>query len=559
MRARLPMRIVGGLAAACVALTISLPDVRAQSADDLRRMWEGQGAPRPTTPAPPRPTPPVAQPQPPRPAPPVTPPPVAQPQPPRPVPPPATADPQIVAPVKPEVVPVDPPAAVKPPPTAASVPVQPAIEPEVVPVDPPAAVKPPPTPPPAQPASAAVAAKLRELTNGDAEDILLFINDTEEAPNAARNFRGVPTFRDGAYVPCHALDWKGGPEAPAAIKTTLARHGANRATRDLATAPCPEGRRPFDILAVQRGELQTKPPARVIPLVTDVVAKRLSLLDTVKPEKAPPPEKPNPVAAGLRDGTLKGVGLLLLNPAGTKVCAVGLDEDQIPAIRVALARWRADLPANVASELVEIVAFDRAGALAAAQRGDCGAAFGEDGPLRDLDAALRQRQAASTPHTGWLTPPEWEEIRKQAGVPITTADRRRALAPKVEPLAVALVADLKAFIAADGKSGAVADEFAAFAQWFKTARGTKAQISVDRFQIEDYGDATKAGGKAAAIAVVVWFNVAGGSGAPRAVCHLFGWVDDSGGVRKTPEAFPCDRIAQTEDWKQRHGLRSRWY
>lgn len=409
----------------------------------------------------------------------------------------------------------------------------------------------------------AIAERLVELRRGDANDVLLFFNETADAPNGRRAPGGGLTFRDSQFAPCAALGWSGGPEVSAAVLAVLERHGASRMVGDVAT-PCPEGRRPFDIVAVERRLLQTSPPASVHPLVADIVERRLTPLAVVSASDIAAArdrlQRGRDVAAGLRDGSLKGMGLLILGGTARRICAAGVEEEQKPAVAAAIQGWRGQLPQNLVVGGPDIATFDRDGALAAARRGECGAIFGDAAMLRDIDAALRAEGRPSSPAQAWLTPPEWEALLERAGVPRNLAERRRQLAGKVNPLAERLVADLQAYIAADGKSGPIGAEFPAFAQWHGQLKTMKWALSVQNFTIDDYGDATWTGGTLPSVAVVVNFGLTSpGVQGARANCMIFAWLDDaSSGARRETTAFGCDAVSEIERWKRQRAMKSKW-
>jgi len=279
---------------------------------------------------------------------------------------------------------------------------------------------------------------LAALRRGDPNDVLLFVNETTDAPNASRIMQGPVSFRDSQAAVCSVVPWTGGPEVGAAVQAVLARHGATRILTNVAQTACPDTRRPFDVIAVERRVFQDPSATSLRSLVTDIIERRLT------------PLEPGVTAADI--------------------------------------------------------------------------------------AAARERVRPST------------------------AERRRLLAPKVNPLGERLVAELQAYIAADGKAGTIGSEFVAFASWHDQVKGASRTLAVDRFEIDDYGDATGASGSLPAAAVVVYFNVtASGRPAPDSDCMVFAWLDDSAAaVRREPIAFRCDALSEIDQWKRQRGLRSKW-
>jgi len=415
--------------------------------------------------------------------------------------------------------------------------------------------EPPPTP-------AAVVTRLRELAEGDPQDVLLFFNETSDAPNGTRNPQGQVVFRDGRVAPCAALGWTGGPEVSAAVRIVLERHGASRIVTDVST-PCPDSRRPFDIVAVERRLFQALPPESLRGLATDIVERRLTPLATVSATDIASArerlQRERDVLAGLRDGSLKGMGLLLLGGSSRQICAVGVDDETRPAVAAAIQGWRANLPPHLALGGADVATFDKNSVLVAVQRGECGAIFADAATLRQIEEALRRDTLPATLAGVWLTPAEWEALLQRTGVPRTTAERRQVLASKVNPLAERLMADLRSYIA-DGGSGVVGSEFSAFAQWHGQLRAANWALAAQRFEIDDYGDAAGSGGTLPAVSVIVYFTLtAAGNPKPETNCMIFAWLDDSAArARREPAAFRCDALADVERWKRQRSLRSKW-
>jgi hypothetical protein len=130
------------------------------------------------------------------------------------------------------------------------------------------------------------------------------------------------------------------------------------------------------------------------------------------------------------------------------------------------------------------------------------------------------------------------------------AERRKAAEPKAEAAAQALIRDLKAYVAADGK-GVAGDQFAAFAKWYADTKAAGRTVGDVAPIIDDYGDA-KVG---AAVASEVLFETKQG-GTNQSHCLVFAWVE--GNPRKNTQAFSCDDIAGVEKWKTDQALKSAW-
>jgi hypothetical protein len=130
------------------------------------------------------------------------------------------------------------------------------------------------------------------------------------------------------------------------------------------------------------------------------------------------------------------------------------------------------------------------------------------------------------------------------------AERRKAAEPKAEAAAQALIRDLKAYVAADGK-GVAGEQFATFARWYADAKAAARTVGEIAPVIDDYGDA-KVG---TAIASEILIETKQGASS-QSQCLVFAWVE--GNPRKNTQAFSCDDVAGVEKWKTEQALKSAW-
>ena len=166
-------------------------------------------------------------------------------------------------------------------------------------------------------------------------------------------------------------------------------------------------------------------------------------------------------------------------------------------------------------------------------------------PIRRLESPPPQT-AAPVP----LQPAQPSNADALKALQARLAERRKAAEPKANAAAQALVRDLKAYVAADGK-GVAGEQFTAFAKWYadnKTAGRSVGEITP---VIDDYGDA-KAG---AATSTEVKFETKQGD-KTYGQCLVFAWIEAS--PRKNPQAFTCDDVAAVEKWKTDQALKSAW-
>jgi len=164
-------------------------------------------------------------------------------------------------------------------------------------------------------------------------------------------------------------------------------------------------------------------------------------------------------------------------------------------------------------------------------------------PIKRLDPKMEAAAAAAIP-----APPSNADRLKELQARL--AERRKAAEPKANAATEALVKDLKAYVAADGK-GVAGEQFAGFAKWYADSKAAGRTVGDVKPAVEDYGDA-KAG---AAATAEVSFDTKQGDGKAKE-CLMFAWIE--GNPRKDPKAFSCDDVAGVEKWKTDQALKSAW-
>jgi hypothetical protein len=187
-----------------------------------------------------------------------------------------------------------------------------------------------------------------------------------------------------------------------------------------------------------------------------------------------------------------------------------------------------------------------------------GHGYAQSGKLTPTEAAALNNEASRAPikrldpkmEAAAAPPPPPSNADRLKELRARLAERRKAAEPKANAATAALVKDLKAYIAADGK-GVAGEQFAGFAKWYADTRSAGRTVGDIKPAVEDYGDA-KAG--AAATAEVTFDTRQGDSTAEE--CLVFAWIE--GSPRKDSQAFSCDDVASVEKWKTDQALKSAW-
>lgn len=168
-------------------------------------------------------------------------------------------------------------------------------------------------------------------------------------------------------------------------------------------------------------------------------------------------------------------------------------------------------------------------------------------PIRRIDPSTQTATATPTP----LSPPAAQSNADQLkALQARLAERRKAAEPKADAAAQALIRDLKAYVAADGK-GVAGEQFADFAKWYTDTKAAGRTVGEIAPVIDDYGDGKT--GSAIASEILIETRQAGNS---RSQCLVFAWIE--GTPRKDTRVFSCDDVAGVEKWKTDQTLRSAW-
>jgi hypothetical protein len=170
-------------------------------------------------------------------------------------------------------------------------------------------------------------------------------------------------------------------------------------------------------------------------------------------------------------------------------------------------------------------------------------------PIRRIDPST---QTATAPPNAGASAPSAASSGNDAlkSLRARLAERRKAAEPKADAATQALVRDLKAYVAADGK-GVAGEQFPGFAKWFADAKAAGVTVGEIAPVIDDYGDAK--GG--AAVSSEIVFETKQGI-TSQSHCMVFTWIE--GNPRKNTQDHSCDDIAGVEKWKTDQALKSAW-
>jgi hypothetical protein len=168
-------------------------------------------------------------------------------------------------------------------------------------------------------------------------------------------------------------------------------------------------------------------------------------------------------------------------------------------------------------------------------------------PIRRIDPSAQAATAQPTPLQPAQPKSNADALKE---LQARLAERRKAAEPKAEAAAQALVRDLKAYVAADGK-GVAGEQFAGFAKWYAENKAAGRTVGEIAPVIDDYGDAKS--GAAVASEILLESRKDANS---QSQCLVFAWVE--GSPRKNAQVFSCDDVAGVEKWKTEQALKSAW-
>jgi hypothetical protein len=166
-------------------------------------------------------------------------------------------------------------------------------------------------------------------------------------------------------------------------------------------------------------------------------------------------------------------------------------------------------------------------------------------PIKRLDPT-QTAKAAPTP----LAPAPISNADALKALQDGITQRRKAAEPKANAGAQALIKDLKAYIAAEGK-GIAGEQFTGFAKWYAENKAAGRSFGGVTPVIDDYGN----GKSGAAETAEIRFETRQGDQS-YSQCLMFAWVE--GTPRRKTEAYSCDDVAAVEKWKTEQALKSAW-
>lgn len=167
-------------------------------------------------------------------------------------------------------------------------------------------------------------------------------------------------------------------------------------------------------------------------------------------------------------------------------------------------------------------------------------------PIKRIDPASQIATGQPTP----LVPPTNANADALKVLQARLAERRKAAEPKANAATEALIRDLKAYTAGNGK-GIAGEQFPDFAKWYAEAKASDRTIGDMAPAIEDYGDAK--GGAATTVEMSLQSKQGDKT---LSQCLVFAWIE--GNPRKSTKNFSCDDVAAVEKWKTDQVLRSAW-
>ncbi|HZP98014.1 MAG TPA: peptidoglycan-binding domain-containing protein [Reyranella sp.] len=165
-------------------------------------------------------------------------------------------------------------------------------------------------------------------------------------------------------------------------------------------------------------------------------------------------------------------------------------------------------------------------------------------PIKRLDPSTQAASAAPHPAAPQSNADALKALQARL------AARRKAAEPKANAGAEALIKDLKAYIAADGK-GVAGEQFTGFAKWYADNKAAGRTIGAITPAIDDFGDGKMGDAETAEVK----FETRQGE-QTYGQCLVFAWIE--GSPRKNTQAFSCDDVAAVEKWKTEQALKSAW-
>ena len=263
-----------------------------------------------------------------------------------------------------------------------------------------------PTPAPAPKSPIVKTEKNRHVLEGDLTDWVLVWNASGKAPHVARNLRGDIVFEDQQadacvlHPPAEKLD-----AVLLAVEDILKKYKVDKVRLD--PSACPETNlQSFDVLIANRGEFLKQPQSYVVPLLGLIENDAFKELKTLTSEEFTKSEKARGVESteiedAILNGSREGYGLIKIDNDSAVIC---MTTDEQEAAHRALINDQRDLLLRSFNATPDIQLTSLEAAFIAAERGQCGAIYGNRPSLADAIRGLWRDKIPVSVVPMWFEP-----------------------------------------------------------------------------------------------------------------------------------------------------------
>jgi hypothetical protein len=250
------------------------------------------------------------------------------------------------------------------------------------------------------------APETKSIFDGDDDDVVFLLNESDRPLNAIRNLKGDVIFEEGKADICHIKKLALGADYKVALHDELEGKGISDFANGFAAKACGDlEKSEADLVVFQRGAFLNSKFEDAEAVLLQLQSLEFSIFYTSSPkaykaEIAGRAGKADEVQAGVMSGTQKGFGLLILDNKAKGVCAVKTGKQEAHSYLIETVAN--ELP----TELLKIVTPFKFGSLdrtfISLKRKKCRFLFANSENLKTVHAALKRDKIASEFHHQWI-------------------------------------------------------------------------------------------------------------------------------------------------------------
>jgi peptidoglycan hydrolase-like protein with peptidoglycan-binding domain len=276
------------------------------------------------------------------------------------------------------------------------------------------------------------APETKPLFDGDNDDIVFLLNESDRPLNAIRNLKGDVVFEDGKADICRVKKLTLDADYKVALLNELEGKGIKDFAKGFAATACGDlEKSEADLVVFQRGAFLNSKFEEAEAVLLQLQSQEFSIFYTsssaaYKAEIASRGDKAKEVQAGVEAGSLKGFGMLILDNKSKGVCAVKTDKQEAHTHLIETVTNELPIELQKIVDPINFGSLDRT--FISLKRKKCRFLFASSENLKSVHAALKRDKIASVFHHQWIDETRAEPNSKTKAIKTRDASTEIALA-----------------------------------------------------------------------------------------------------------------------------------